>query len=1312
MKKLCFSFFLSLLTLAAHADDSTTYTIPKDCTWSANQIREFLNQYPNLEQVLVEEGNPLYSSNNGLLCNKAGDSLVYVPYNYIDDKGIITIPKGIHVIPSGQRYWGETTYGTFARSEGINHVVLMDSVSYVWFPSCKKATLQNVTPPTRASLVNCPMIIIVPKGSAGTYALNYYDRYVFEETCDVDEVLNLGFLAYSVYDRDGDGVMEPVEYENIWCEPNGGLMYWKYESGYYTNYLYKLTDDNKSVHVSDVKCNYIDDFDNDGRIDCGFVDSNGMTLYMQQTDGSFIGSVQYVTSDEGDVNASTNGNTLLGIPNLRDGMFVDSREAPSDFAESRSPMKTMVWTNTSSSRSSSRVGQCVDLNKDGIQDFITSGNMYYSLCEPDSFFCMSAGNNKVYPYDVDGDGEVDYVCYDGTTLYIITGVTSTESNRQELYKNSVVDQVLFRDFDHDGDIDILAFLCPGYGSQYYNNSRYSYFVFLRNNGNGTFRRKEVNFADLSSQIISCGDYDADGCYEILLNKIVEPDKTGNVCDELLMKVNADFTISQMSSRFVPGEFFYNGGGGSPPKYKSQGRNTIIGDFDGDGLSEFYSLGGTLYGHLSSQAKTNSAPKKMAAPTATFLSDRNRLNITWQRGEDAETSACDLTYELRIGTQPGQGDVLYAESSADGRRLTTREGKQGTNLYCLFNAASLHPGKYYISVQAIDQGGLGGPFSDEFVYEHEMQKPVFAMDSKSITTADTLAVYAKSLVAGATYEWTVTDGMVVEWDGNTAKLAFFKQGNHEVGLSVIVGSKTYKANPKTVYTSALKSVTRSDFHRPVLDMDQDGLIDAIGYRNVGDGSMERIAWSTFADITKCNFVTDYDRDGYPDFTVANCSKGDVFLNYGEQDLDFDYQTVGMTFPPSGYGMTDLNNDGLLDSKNVDGNYSNFSFYSTTDGKTYEKIEKKNPHYYIYTFTLYDVNRDGFPDLVYGTYDKNYTNYRICCCLKDKTADFNYGEPQVLFQIPDSLKNTVFQIADYNSDGYVDMALYYSGSLYIFKGKARGNSSEVVAKVEGVGTPLRTAMDVNNDGCPDIPDLKNGKALFFHSDFSYELGTAEPAFNSLNTFSPQQGFLFSDGYLYKTNISNVAPQAPATVAAKQTADGLLITWSDATDDHTPAMQMRYNVSVKRKGKTGKNAFLISPMNGLMDAAAIVPDYDYKKSTQMLVPASVLTTGETYEVQVQAIDLWGLHSPMTKTVECTIDGSSDIGDTNGDGKIDVADIATILSCMAGQTAGLNSQQVDVNSDGKVDVADIATVLSIMASRARMLKMENGGTSVDDSY
>ena len=54
----------------------------------------------------------------------------------------------------------------------------------------------------------------------------------------------------------------------------------------------------------------------------------------------------------------------------------------------------------------------------------------------------------------------------------------------------------------------------------------------------------------------------------------------------------------------------------------------------------------------------------------------------------------------------------------------------------------------------------------------------------------------------------------------------------------------------------------------------------------------------------------------------------------------------------------------------------------------------------------------------------------------------------------------------------------------------------------------------------------------------------------------------------------------------------------------------------------------------------------------------------------------------------------DVNGDGTVDVADIATIIDVMAGK-ADDYKDKADVNKDGNVDVADIATIIDVMAGK-----------------
>ena len=58
---------------------------------------------------------------------------------------------------------------------------------------------------------------------------------------------------------------------------------------------------------------------------------------------------------------------------------------------------------------------------------------------------------------------------------------------------------------------------------------------------------------------------------------------------------------------------------------------------------------------------------------------------------------------------------------------------------------------------------------------------------------------------------------------------------------------------------------------------------------------------------------------------------------------------------------------------------------------------------------------------------------------------------------------------------------------------------------------------------------------------------------------------------------------------------------------------------------------------------------------------------------------------------------GDVNGDGAVDVADISSVISVMAGDITSdelqITNEAADVNEDRAVDVADISTIITIMA-------------------
>ena len=433
------------------------------------------------------------------------------------------------------------------------------------------------------------------------------------------------------------------------------------------------------------------------------------------------------------------------------------------------------------------------------------------------------------------------------------------------------------------------------------------------------------------------------------------------------------------------------------------------------------------------------------------------------------------------------------------------------------------------------------------------------------------------------------------------------------------------------------------------------------------------------------------------------------------------------------MTDFNNDGCTDViRGV-----RYSRYDVGDGLTYNSVVDDSYEYDLSTF--YDVNRDGFLDIVNrkrigywdnwgekfkGDYDLWTVQY------KDNTVNMTYSEEQELFRLSRKIieethcgPNSKYFLADVNNDGQVDLILGsvpYSSEgrskidsvLYIIKGVANGVGTEGI-RVDGVvyaqgddGEKLSCIRDIDNDGMLDIVSSKD---CIVHMDQEGKFVVEKINVSPLIYYGGPWMVTRDGGYPlteYKDmwgSIKNAKPSAPATVAAKQTADGLLITWADAADDHTPAMQMRYNVSVKRKGKSGPGAYIISPMNGESDVATIVSNYLYKQSTQMLVPANVLTVGETYEIRVQAIDLWNEVSPMTSPIEFTM--------TN-DGYINVPEqVATgreVTVKFIG--AKVSTYNIDAGQDGKVvqDLGDGEYIISWSSPGLKQISIKAGNLIV----
>ena len=403
-----------------------------------------------------------------------------------------------------------------------------------------------------------------------------------------------------------------------------------------------------------------------------------------------------------------------------------------------------------------------DYDNDGDLDFILTGLSY-----PDYAFVSKIyrndGNDKFVPIssglkgvqsgsvawgDYDNDGDLDI---------LITGNASFSSNQpySAIYKNDGNDtfteqtsiqltgvsysSVAWGDYDNDGDLDILL---TGQSSGNQVSKIY------KNNGDNTFTEQtSIQLAGVSYSSVAWGDYDNDGDLDILL--------TGNSLGNPISKIyrnNGDNTFTEQTSIQLIGVSTssvawgdydndgyldilltgYNGTSFSTI-YRNNGNNTFTeqtsiqlaivenssvawGDYNNDGkldiiLSGYNEQDGYSYTKLyaNNNSVANSVP---SAPTnLTSNISNGKVELGWDKSTDNETSQNGLAYNLVIGSSQNGVDVVSPMSDrTTGLRRIVNLGNTNQNNSWIIN--NLAPGKYYWSVQAVDNTFSGSQFATE------------------------------------------------------------------------------------------------------------------------------------------------------------------------------------------------------------------------------------------------------------------------------------------------------------------------------------------------------------------------------------------------------------------------------------------------------------------------------------------------------------------------------------------------------------------------------------------------------------------------
>lgn len=250
-------------------------------------------------------------------------------------------------------------------------------------------------------------------------------------------------------------------------------------------------------------------------------------------------------------------------------------------------------------------------------------------------------------------------------------------------------KVSWVDYDCDGDLDLLV-------SGSFANESPSQFRLYRNDGNDVFTDvPQTNVLGERQGDMAWGDVNSDGYPDIILNGLIT--NTTTVANVYLYNPQSMLFDDSQTMIYL--------------KYACMS----LGDYNNDSRLDMSICGHYDYQNYWNELYYNSYSATNAAPAAPggleVIQNENDVQLNWTSATDDHTPPAGLTYNVRLGTTPGAGNIISAMAvPATGFRKVARMGNTGTRLF--YPVYGLNDGTYYWSVQAIDNNFAGGAFAEE------------------------------------------------------------------------------------------------------------------------------------------------------------------------------------------------------------------------------------------------------------------------------------------------------------------------------------------------------------------------------------------------------------------------------------------------------------------------------------------------------------------------------------------------------------------------------------------------------------------------
>ena len=402
-----------------------------------------------------------------------------------------------------------------------------------------------------------------------------------------------------------------------------------------------------------------------------------------------------------------------------------------------------------------------------------------------------------------------------------------------------------------------------------------------NNGDFTFTLAPV-LPGVTKGALALADFDNDGVLDLFLAGVSVYTPATSTTAFWKGLGNGQFTL--VSSNF-PG---INYGFGAAADINNDGRL----DFLYGGLTPSNTFPISLYLQQNACPISNTPPSVPNNLLATTV--RNTVSLSWNPASDAQTPASALNYNIRIGTNSGGIQIAAPNSDlSTGFRRVPGWG----NSHTPSARFTLLPGHYYWSVQAIDSGWAGSPFSTEGQF------------TLGIPTAVTQPA------APITSSTAVLNGLVDAMGGPTA--AWFQWGTttnygNSTPITIVAGTNA----SAVAVSNLLTGLSLGVYHFQVVAS------NAAGTTFGGDASFSVAAFANAASSLPPLYFSsiawgDFNNDGLLDLLVTGATNGSVSDGISQiwQNLgNGSFSNINASLPgvsASSVAWGDFDNDGFLD-----------------------------------------------------------------------------------------------------------------------------------------------------------------------------------------------------------------------------------------------------------------------------------------------------------------------------------------------------------------------------------------------------------------